>query len=77
MKLIFVLTCRYYKEYFIMHFNSFLRYSPKYEAEWNLIKTFKLKELRNRILRAILAWSLFCLTRLYVGLHFLRFLLEN
>ena len=37
----------------------------------------RLKELRNRILRAIYVWSLFCLIRLYVGLYFLRFLLEN
>ena len=36
-----------------------------------------LKELRNRIIRSILVWSLFCLIRLYVGMHFLRFLLEN
>ena len=35
------------------------------------------KGVRNRILRTILVWSLFCLIRLYVGLHFLRFLLEN
>ena len=32
-----------------------------------------LKELRNLILRTILAQSLFCLTRLYDGLDFLRF----
>ena len=31
----------------------------------------QLKELRNRILRTTLVWSLFCLTWLYVGLHFL------
>ena len=37
----------------------------------------RLKELRNRILRAIHVWSLFCLIQLYVGLYFLRFLLEN
>ena len=36
-----------------------------------------LKELRNCILRIILVWSLFCLMRIYVGLHFLQFLLEN
>ena len=36
-----------------------------------------LKELKNCILCTILAWSLFCLIWLYVGLHFLRFLLEN
>ena len=35
------------------------------------------KGVRNRILRTILVWSLFCLIRFYVGLHFLRFLLEN
>ena len=29
-----------------------------------------LKELRNRILRTTLVWSLFCLIRLYVDLHF-------
>ena len=29
-----------------------------------------LKELRNCILRIILAWSLFCLTQVYVGLRF-------
>ena len=29
-----------------------------------------LKELRNCILRIILAWSLFCLAQVYVGLHF-------
>ena len=29
-----------------------------------------LKELRNRILRITLEWSLFCLILLYVGLHF-------
>ena len=36
-----------------------------------------LKELRNRITRNVLVWSLFYLIRLYVGLHFLRFLSEN
>ena len=36
-----------------------------------------LVELRNRILRFILLWSLLCLIRLYVGLNFLWFLLEN
>ena len=36
-----------------------------------------LKELRNPILRTILAWPLFSLIRLYVGLYFLQFLLEN
>ena len=29
-----------------------------------------LKELRNRILRITLEWSLFCLILLYLGLHF-------
>ena len=44
-----------------------------------ILHTFQpnLKELRNRILRTILVGSLFCLIRLYVGLHFLQFLLEN
>ena len=36
-----------------------------------------LQELRNRILRTTLTWSLFCLIRLYAGLQFLRRLLEN
>ena len=36
-----------------------------------------LKELRNGIMRNIYVWSLFRLIRLYIGLHFLRFLLEN
>ena len=36
-----------------------------------------LKELRNRITRNVLVWSLFYLILLNVGLHFLRFLLEN
>ena len=36
-----------------------------------------LKELRNYILGIILAWSLFCLIQVYVGLHFLKFLFEN
>ena len=36
-----------------------------------------LKKLQNCILCTILAWSLFCLIQLYVGLYFLRFLLEN
>ena len=40
-------------------------------------KLMRLKELRNRILRTILTWSLFSLIRLYVGLHFLQFRLEN
>ena len=40
-------------------------------------KLLRLKELRNRILRTILTWSLFSLIRLYVGLHFLQFRLEN
>ena len=40
-------------------------------------KLMRLKELRNRILRTILPWSLFSLIRLYVGLHFLQFRLEN
>ena len=49
---------------------------------WNVcLKTYRkkrmLKELRNRIIRNILVWSLLCLIRLYAGLHFLRFLLEN
>ena len=38
---------------------------------------FNLNELRNHILRIILVWSLFCLMQVYVGLHFLQFLLEN
>ena len=36
-----------------------------------------LVEPRNRILRFILVWSFFCLIRLYVGLNFLWFPLEN
>ena len=40
-------------------------------------KLMRLKELRNRILRTIPTWSLFSLIRLYVGLHFLQFRLEN
>ena len=40
-------------------------------------KLMRLKELRNRILRTILTWSLFSLIRFYVGLHFLQFRLEN
>ena len=32
-----------------------------------------LKELQNPVLSFILVWSLFCLIRLYVGLHFLQF----
>ena len=40
-------------------------------------KLMRLKELRNRILRTILTWSLFSLIRLYVGLPFLQFRLEN
>ena len=32
-----------------------------------------LKEPRNRILRIILVWSLFCLMRIFVVLHFLQF----
>ena len=40
-------------------------------------KLMRLKELQNRILRTILTWSLFSLIRLYVGLHFLQFRLEN
>ena len=36
-----------------------------------------LKERRNRNLRTILVRSLFCLVRRYLGLRFLRFLLEN
>ena len=36
-----------------------------------------LKELRNRILHIILVWSLFSLTWVYAGLHFLQFILEN
>ena len=36
-----------------------------------------LKELRNRTLSIILVWSLFFLIRVYVGLHFLQFLLKN
>ena len=36
-----------------------------------------LKELRNGILRIIPVWSLFCLIRVYVALHFLQFILEN
>ena len=36
-----------------------------------------LKELRNRITSNVLVWSLFYLIRLYVGLLFLRFFLEN
>ena len=42
---------------------------------WMLLKP--LKELRNLIFRIILVWSLFCLIRICVGLHFLQFLLEN
>ena len=41
-----------------------------------LVMMKRLKELRNRILRTILVWSLLCLIRLCVGLHFLRFLSE-
>ena len=40
-------------------------------------KLMRLKELQTRILRTILTWSLFSLIRLYVGLHFLQFRLEN
>ena len=40
-------------------------------------KNYHLKELRNRILRIILVWSLFYLIRVYLGLHFLKFILEN
>ena len=39
--------------------------------------TLLLKELRNRILRVIVVWSLICLLPVYVGLHFLPILLEN
>ena len=39
--------------------------------------TLLLKELRNRTLRVIVVWSLICLLRVYVGLHFLPILLEN
>ena len=35
-----------------------------------LLLVIALKELRNRILRTTLEWSLFCLIRLYVGLYF-------
>ena len=35
-----------------------------------LLLVISLKELRNRILRTTLEWSLLCLIRLYVGLHF-------
>ena len=45
--------------------------------KYNFVKILLLKELRNRIVRNILVWSLFFVTRLYVRLHFLRFLLEN
>ena len=41
------------------------------------ISKITLKELRNRILRTTLVWSLFSLMRLHVGLHFLQILLEN
>ena len=43
---------------------------------WKICSLFGqiLKELRNRNLPTILVWSLFCLMRLYVGLHFLQFL---
>ena len=41
------------------------------------MQVLTLKELRNRILRIILVWSLFCLMRVYVGLQFLQFLLED
>ena len=46
-------------------------------SDKNFFETHLLKELRNRIIRNILVSSLFSLIRLYVGLHFLRFLLEN
>ena len=42
-----------------------------------LLPCMMLKELRNRVLLNILVWSLFCLIRVSVGLHFLQFHLEN
>ena len=42
-----------------------------------LPKRGTLNELQNCILDTILVWSLFLLIRLYMGLHFLQFLLEN
>ena len=36
-----------------------------------------IKELRSRFLRIVHVWSLFCLMRLYISLHFLSVLLEN
>ena len=41
------------------------------------LMTILLTELRNLILRTILVWSLFRLILLFVGLYYLRFLLEN
>ena len=42
---------------------------------WHSIKTFLLKELRNRILCIIPERSLFCSVRIYKGQHFLPTLL--
>ena len=43
----------------------------------NFAKLTAKKPVRNCNLRFILAWSLFCLMRVYLGLHFLQFLFEN
>ena len=47
------------------------------QLKWLNWTKLLLKELRNLILRTIFVWSLFCLIRVYVGLHFLWFLWEN
>ena len=47
--------------------------SGKMDSKWITV----LKELLNCILRAIVLRSLFCLIRIYIGLHFLQFLLKN
>ena len=41
-------------------------------SQYNLKMLSVLKEVRYRILRIILAWSLFCLIRVYVAPHYYR-----
>ena len=65
----------------IIYFHYLVNFRPTGgldPAEYDIVHiTSSLKELQNRILRTVFLRSLFRLICVYVGLHFLQFLLEN
>ena len=72
-----------HREGYFIYFNSHLCFLLDVFNRCSLVQLKKLigkpmsdiclKELLNCTLRIILVWSLFCLIRVYVGLHFLQF----